>query len=154
MRSSVLIFIISCLSGFFAEAQRSLSLEEAISTSLANNYDIQLSRNDSTLAALDDAFSKYAFFPTLSANGGINFNNVNSKQVLADGTKRERDGIKSTNTSASLNLNWILFDGMRMFITRRRLSQMVELGELQIKAQVITTVAEVMRLYYDVVRQQ
>src|SRR4030095_806314 len=154
MRRSVLILSISCLTGFFAHAQRSLSLQDAITTSLANNYDIALSRNDSTLAALDDAYSIYALFPTLSANGGINFNNVNSKQVLADGTKRERSGIKSTNTSASVNLNWTLFDGMRMFIARRRLSQMVELGELQIKAQVVTTVAEVMRIYYDVVRQQ
>lgn len=154
MRRSFLILSIGCLSGFIAQAQRSLSLQDAITTSLANNYDIQLSRNDSALAALDDAFSKYLFFPTLSANGGINFNNVNSKQVLADGTKRERNGIKSTNTSASVNLDWILFDGMRMFIARKRLSEMVELGELQIKAQVITTVAEVMRIYYDVVRQQ
>jgi outer membrane protein TolC len=154
MRRSLLILSISCLTGFLAHAQRSLSLQDAITTSLANNYDIALSRNDSALAALDDAFSIYALFPTLSANGGINFNNVNSKQVLADGTKRERSGIKSTNTNASVNLNWTLFDGMRMFIARRRLSEMVELGELQIKAQVVTTVAEVMRIYYDVVRQQ
>src|SRR5688572_17045144 len=110
MRRSVLILSIVCLTGFIARAQRSLSLQDAITTSLANNYDIQLSRNDSALAALDDAFSKYLLFPTLFADGGINFNNVNSKQILADGTKRERKGIKSTNTSASVNLDWILFD--------------------------------------------
>jgi outer membrane protein len=154
MRSRVSILFISCLTGFFAHAQRVLSLEDAITTSLANNYDIRLSRNDSSLAALDDAFSKYILFPTLTANAGMNFNNNNSKQVLADGTKRERSGIKSSNTNASLNLNWTLFDGMKMFITRQRLGQMVELGELQIKFQVVTTVAEVMRIYYDIIRSQ
>jgi outer membrane protein TolC len=41
-----------------------------------------------------------------------------------------------------------------MFATRRRLGQLVELGELQIKNQVVTTVADVMRTYYDLVRQQ
>jgi outer membrane protein TolC len=43
---------------------------------------------------------------------------------------------------------------MKMFITRQRLSEMVELGELQIKFQVVATVAEVMRVYYDIIRSQ
>jgi outer membrane protein TolC len=41
-----------------------------------------------------------------------------------------------------------------MFITRRRLGELVELGELQIKNQVVTTVADVMAVYYDISRQQ
>lgn len=133
---------------------RPLTLNEAIATSLQNNYDIQLSRNDSLLAALDYAYADYALLPRLSANGGLNYNKNNSKQVLADGTKRERSGVKSSQSTASLNLDWTLFDGLRMFIARKRLGQLVELGELQIKAQVITTVADVMGLYYDIVRQQ
>ena len=67
--------------------------------------------------------------------------------------KRESSGIKSTNNNASLNLNWTLFDGMKMFITRRRLGELVELGELQIRNQVVGSVAEVMRIYFDLVRQ-
>ena len=147
-------FLLGCLLAVHASAQRPLSLEEAISTSLANNYDIRLSRNDSSLAALDYAFSNYAFYPRLSANAGINFNNNNQRQVLADGTKRESNGIRSSNATASLNLNWTLFDGLKMFITRRRLNELVELGELQIKSQVVTTVADVMRMYYDIIRQE
>jgi outer membrane protein len=154
MRLKNIALACSCLIGFIAKAQRPLSVEEAIATSLANNYDIQLSRNDSALAALDYAFADYAFYPRLNANGGINFNNNNQKQVLADGTKRESNGVKSNVATASLNLNWTLFDGMKMFITRRRLGQMVELGELQIKNQVITSVADLMRTYYDISRQQ
>ena len=151
---SYFVFLIACSTVMMANAQRPLSLDDAIRTSLENNYDILLSRNDSALAALDYAFSNYAFYPRLNANGGINFTNNNTKQVLADGTKRERSGVKSSNANASLNLNWTLFDGMKMFITRRRLGEMLELGELQIKNQVVTTVADVMRLYYDIVRQQ
>jgi outer membrane protein len=154
MRLKNIALACSCLIGFIAKAQRPLSVEEAIATSLANNYDIQLSRNDSALAALDYAFADYAFYPRLNANGGINFNNNNQKQVLADGTKRESNGVKSNVATASLNLNWTLFDGMKMFITRRRLGQMVELGELQIKNQVIASVADLMRTYYDISRQQ
>lgn len=149
---------IALLTGVFvtglAQAQRPLSLEEAIATSLQNNYDIQLSRNDSALAALDYSYANYAFYPRLNASGGINFNNNNQKQTLADGTKRDRNDIKSNTTNASLNLNWTLFDGMRMFITRKRLGELVELGELQIKNQVTTTVADVMQVYYNIVSQE
>ena len=149
-----IFFIALCiLSGLVSGAQRLLTLEEAISVSLSNNYDIRLSRNDSALAALDYAFANYALYPRLNATGGILFNNNNQRQVLADGTKRESSGIKSTNNNASLNLNWTLFDGMKMFITRRRLGELVELGELQIRNQVVTSVAEVMRIYFDLVRQ-
>jgi outer membrane protein TolC len=41
-----------------------------------------------------------------------------------------------------------------MFTVRKRLNQLVELGELQIKSQVVTTVADVMRIYYDIIRQE
>lgn len=147
-------FALVCVTALHAEAQQPLTLDQAIAASLANNFDIRLSRNDSSLAALDNAFANYAFYPRLNANAGIAFNNNNQKQVLADGTKRESNGIKSNTTNASLNLNWTLFDGMKMFITRKRLGELVELGELQIKNQVVATVADVMRIYYDISRQQ
>ncbi|MBA2745987.1 MAG: TolC family protein [Flavisolibacter sp.] len=134
--------------------RRVISLNEAIATSLQNNFDIELSRNDSLLAALDYAYANYSLLPRLNAAGGVFFNSNNQKQVLADNTERKANGIRSNNIQASLNLDWTLFDGFRMFIARNRLNQLVELGELQIKAQVVNTVSDVMRIYYDVVRQE
>ena len=148
------VFALCLVIGNFIRAQQPLTVEQAIATALANNYDTLLSRNDSLLAELDYSYANYAFFPRLNANAGYNLTSNNSKQVLADGSKRERDGIRSNNLAASINLNWTLFDGMKMFATKKRLGQMVELGELQVKNQVITTVSEVMRTYYDLVRQQ
>ena len=148
------VFAFCLILGNFIRAQQPLTLEQAIATSLANNYDILLSRNDSLLAALDYAYANYAFYPRINGNAGYNLSNNNSRQVLADGSKRERNDIKSNNLTASINLNWTLFDGLKMFSTKKRLGQLVELGELQIKNQVITTVSDVMRTYYDLVRQQ
>ncbi|HEU0111464.1 MAG TPA: TolC family protein [Flavisolibacter sp.] len=155
MKVKRLVVIVFCSLSFFAQAQiRPLTLNEAIVLSLQNNYDIQLTRNDSLLAALDYAYANYSLLPRLNANGALNFNSNNQRQVLADGTERKSNNIRSNVATASLNLNWTLFDGLRMFIARDRLSQLVELGELQIKAQVITTVADVMRIYFDIVRQE
>ncbi|MCU7550267.1 TolC family protein [Chitinophagaceae bacterium LB-8] len=149
---SIVTFLV--LSTSAKAQQQTLSIEDAIAISLANNYDILLSRNDSSLAALDYSYSVYAFAPRLNATGGMIYNIVDNKRVLANGTKRDGNNIKSSNLTASVSLNWTLFDGLKMFATRKKLGEFMELGELQIKNQVVTSVAEVMRTYYDIVRQQ
>src|SRR5262245_49169609 len=132
-----------------ALAQRMLTLEEAIATALQNNYDIQLSRNDSAVAALDYSYRNSVFIPRLNATASTIWNNNNTKQVLADGTKRESTGLKSNNTQGQLALNWVLFDGLKMFATRDKVAEFVELGELGIKNQVINTVSSVITTYYS-----
>jgi outer membrane protein len=155
MRTKKIIFAFGFLISLISRAQNApLTLDQAIALSLENNYDIQLTRSDSLLAALDYAYSNYSLLPRLTANGAMIYNNNNSRQVLADGSEKERNGIKSSNLNASLNLDWTLFDGFQMFISRNRLNQLVKLSELQIKSQVITTVATVMQTYYDIIRQE
>ncbi len=149
----VLLFILA-VSSLTAQAQKVLSVEEAIATALQHNYDIQLSRNDSMVAALDYSYRNAAFYPQVNANAGYVLNNVSQRQKLADGSVREKSGINSNNLTASVSLNWTLFDGLRMFATRDKVAEFVKLGELGIKNQVINTVATVINTYYDIVRQK
>jgi outer membrane protein len=134
--------------------QKMLTLEEAIATALQNNYDIQLSKNDSLVAALNYSFRNAAFLPRLNGALGTVWNNNDQKQTLADGTKRQSKGLKSNNINASLALNWTLFDGLKMFATRDKAAEYIQLGELGIKNQVINTVATVITTYYNVVQQK
>jgi outer membrane protein len=157
MKLRIIALLAFALSGVFVKARaqnRPITLSEAIALSLQNNYDIQLTRSDSMLAALDYDYVNYAFLPRLNADGGYVINNNNQRQVLADGTKRESKGISSTNLTASVNLNWTLFDGLRMFIAKDRVGEVLQLSELQIKNQVINTVAQVMNIYFDIVRKE
>jgi outer membrane protein len=150
-KSCFLIFLLATVS---ASAQRMLTLEEAIATALKNNYDIQLSKNDSMIAALDYSYRNAAFLPRLNATAGTTWNNNDQKQTLADGTKREQNNIKSGNINAALNLNWTLFDGMKMFVTRDKTEEFIKLGELGIKNQIVNTVAIVINTYYNIARQK
>lgn len=147
-------FFLLFIPALYCPAQPMLSVEEAIATALKNNYDIQLAKNDSIIAALDYSYKNAAFFPRLNANTGIVFNNNDQYQKFNDGTIRERKGVRSDNLTASLGLNWTLFDGLRMFATRDKFAEFVKLGELGIKNQVINTVATVINTYYSIVRQK
>ena len=150
------IFIISALffTGSVSYAQRMLTLDEAIATALQNNYDIQLSKNDSMVGALDYSYRNAAFLPTLNGNLGTTWNSNNQRQTLADGSKREQKNIRSHNTAASIALSWTLFDGLKMFATRDKAAEYIQLGSLGIKNQVVNSIAGVISTYYNIVRQK
>ncbi len=137
-----------------AGAQRVLTLEEAIATALQNNYDIQIARNDSLVAAIDYSYRNAVFLPTVNADAARTFNNNNQRQTLADGTERKSNGVRSNNLQASIGLDWVLFDGFRMFATRDKAAALLEAGSHTAKAQLINTVAQVVNTYYNISRQQ
>jgi outer membrane protein len=135
-------------------AQKMLTIDEAIATTLKNNYDIQLLRNDSAAYALDKSYAKAAFLPRVNASTGLIFNNNDQKQKFSDGSEKQRNGIRSNNLSGAVQLNWTLFDGYKMFATRDKLNEFVKLGELNIKTQMVTSIAAVINNYYSVVHQK
>jgi outer membrane protein len=132
--------------------QNVLTLEEAIGTALQNNYNILMARNDSASFSLDRSYVFAAFLPRLNGTAQKVWNTNAQKQELPNGTKRDTSGIKSNNLQASLNLNWTLFDGLRMFATRDRIIELERLGGLNVKNQVVTTVADIINSYFNIVQ--
>lgn len=134
-------------------AQRKLTLEEAIATALKQNFDIQLSRNDSAVAALDYSYRDAIFLPRVNGTVGTNWTTNKQNQKFTNNT--QRDGkVKTNNLTASVNLSWTLFDGLKMFATRDKAEELIKLGELGIKEQVSNTVANVINTYYNIVREK
>ncbi|MER3471643.1 MAG: TolC family protein [Chitinophagaceae bacterium] len=149
-----LFLTVGLIFGISAWAQQdSLTVEEAVAVALRNNYDILLSRNDSAIASINYAYINAAFYPRLNATGTYLFNNNAQTQRLADGAEKTRTGITSSNLNAAINLNWVVFDGFKMFVAREQLAESIRLGNLIIKNQVVNTVSDVIKTYYDIVRQ-
>ena len=151
MRNIYLLVLISF--SVSSSAQRLISIDEAIAAALQNNYDIMLSKNDSSVAALDYSFRQGAFMPRLTGNFGLIWNDNDQKQEFNSGVIR-KGSVKTNNFNTSVNLNWTLFDGLKMFVLRDKVSEFIKLGELAIKNQVINTIADVINTYYNIVRQK
>jgi outer membrane protein TolC len=135
-----------------AQAQKILTLEQAIDLTLKNNYDIRLAQNDAAITANDYAYANFAFAPRVNGSASKVWNTTQTKQEFLNGSKRDTSGIHSRNFSANISLAWTLFDGLKMFATRQKLEAMRSLGELAVKDQLVNTVANIIAGYYNIVQ--
>jgi len=141
-------------SGLAKENLPLLTLQEAIERVLANNYGLRIAKNDSAALAIENEFKNAAFLPRLNANTGLTLNNNDQYQKFSDGAIRERKGIQSENISAAVALNWTLFGGLRVYTMREKAQAYQELGDLNLRNQVINTIAQVSNSYYAIVQQR
>ena len=137
-----------------ASAQRLLTLEEAIAIAVKNNYQIELSRKDSISAAIDYSYRNAAALPRLNGTTGLTTNNNDQYQKFNDGTIRQKTGIQSTNTTATLSLGWTVFNGLKLYATRERLFEIVQLGGLGVKESISSTISSVIGTYFGIVQQK
>jgi outer membrane protein len=155
----VSLLVIGLISSVLVNAQQQLTLQDAVTAALKNNYDILLSRNDSTSYALDRYYSFGAFMPQLNGTASMVWNTNNQQLKFASRVNGKdslisRNGVRTTNLNYGVSLNWTLFDGLRMFATRERLIEQETLGGLTLKAQIENSVASVINNYYGIVRQK
>lgn len=135
-------------------AQEMVPLEQVISLALERNYDIRLAQNTSDAATTTDNMAWGAFLPQVNGAASTTWNNNDQRLRFQDATRNNKGDAKSNALAASVQLNWTLFDGTRMFATRELVAVMAEQGELLIKGQVVNTIASVVVNYYDVVQQK
>jgi outer membrane protein len=147
-----------CMSASVSYAQEEITLEQVVALALEKNYDVRLAKNYVEVVDTDNDYANAAFLPTLNGTASKVWNKNDQRQRLrrqdAADTLIVRDDIKSDNISASLQLSWTLFDGTRMFATRKRVSEIDAQGEALLRDQMVNTVAMIITSYYDVVRQK
>jgi len=137
----------------FLTAQTVMSVNDAIAMALQYNYDIRLSKNDSSVAALDYSYRNAVFLPKITATATNSWTDNNQTQEFV--TSGVRSGnVNAANVAAGVTLNWTLFDGLKMFTTRKKAEEYINLGTLVIKEQVVNTVADVVKTYYGIVGQK
>ncbi|MDP3582183.1 MAG: TolC family protein [Ignavibacteria bacterium] len=147
-----------CLAFIFAigtiSAQQKLTLKEAISIALENNYDIRLAKSDAAISENNYSVGNAGFLPSLNVSASQTKTVSNTKQEYSSGQLVDKTSSASDNTNASATLSWTIFDGLKMFISLSKLKELKEIGEVRLRSQVESSVAEVIKNYYDIVRQK
>lgn len=150
----IILSILFVFSLQFVEAQKQMTADSAIQIALRNNFDILVAQNDAMIAKLNNTAGNAGMLPTAALNATDNYavNDINQKYTNAPDV--EKNGVYTNSFSTGVALNWTLFDGGKMFVTRKKLSEIQALGELQFKDKVQQTVYAVAVAYYNVVKQK
>ncbi len=146
------IGILLCM-GFMARGQAgSLSLEEAISIGMKNNFSIQIANNDSKIAKNNNTLGNAGFLPSLSFNGGTKKSITSTNTEDMSGVRTESSNLQTSNYNMGASLDWTLFNGFGMFIKKERLGSLQMLQQTATRATIENTVSEIVISYFAIVQ--
>ena len=146
--------LLMCTSVTSAQNIKLLTVDEAVSIAMKNNYDILVAGNNADISRINNTLGNAGMLPSVSLNGTDNYSLSNVNQELVNGTTIERTNGYSNSFNAAVALNWTLFDGTKMFVTKNKLSQIEKLGDIQFRDMVQQSMYNVIVAYYDVVSQK
>ncbi len=148
---SLLLLVLAAVAAF---GQPMLTCENAIEIALKNNYDILIAHNDADIAKVNNTLGNAGVLPTAAITGSDNYSLNNIDQKLPGKVSDTAYNSQSNSLNIGAVFNWTLFDGGKMFVTKRKLGEIEALGGVQYKDRVLQTIYNVTIAYYDVVRQK
>ncbi len=137
---------------FAVNAQRILTKKEAIQITLENNYGIKVAENNIEIAKNNSSIYNTGYLPSISANGGANYDISNQEIERQDGTITEITGAETKSYNASLDLNYTIFDGLGRKYNYKLLKENYNLSELQARETIENTYLQLFTVYFQIAR--
>ena len=131
--------------------QKELSAKQAVFKSLENNYQILISKKQLNISEKNNKWSEAGLFPTvelISTQSNTIQDNTNNPFTFTPGI------ILSQSINPSLNLNWNIFSGFRVKMTKKQLEELEEQSSNNVIAVIENTIQDVLKAYYTVQLQK
>jgi outer membrane protein TolC len=139
--------------GYALSAQQ-LTLSDAISIALKNNYQIQIEKNNLKISTINNNKGVAGALPFVSMNASDQESRVDVNQRLNSGTEISRSGAYANSLNANITGSITLYNGYKITATQQRLQALQQQSEQILNAQIQNTIAGVMLRYYSVIREQ
>lgn len=123
-------------------SQEALTLSGALGRAMDNNYGLIISKADTEIASINNNPGNAGRYPTI----GFDASDNNSYDL--------RNETYSSRLAAGVGLNWVLFDGFRVNITKTKLENLESLSEGRLGVVIESTIEDVILAYYGVLLQQ
>lgn len=131
-----------------------LTLEDAISTGLDNNFSIRISKNNNEITKNNNSIGNAGFLPKLGVGGTARESVLTSETTSFGGVVTKSDNDATSSLSLGASLDWTLFDGFRMFIQKDKLGLLQEQGETSVKINVENVLSEIIVTYYSIIQNK
>lgn len=132
--------------------QQLLPSSDAVAIALENNLGIQISMNQREVDANNAGILNSGYLPNVSASGAGSIDRQNSVGQLANGDTRSADGAETRRYSASVSLNYVLFDGLGRMYDYKRFQERSNQSELEVRQTIEVTLLQLFSVYYEVAR--
>lgn len=143
------LFLIANLHVF---SQEILTKKEALKITLENNFGIKIATNNLEVAKNNISIYNTGFLPTAAVSSGANYRRDNQDVTLQDGTSRSIEGAVTKSYSASLNVNYTIFDGLGRKYNYQQLKETYNLSELQARETIENTYLQLFTSYFQIAR--
>ena len=147
--SILILFFLSIMKGV---SQEILTKKEALKITLENNFGIKIANNNIEIAKNNSSIYNSGFLPTASISSGANFRRDNQTINRQDGTSISIDDAETKSYNASVNVNYIIFDGLGRKYNYQQLKETYNLSELQAKQTIENTYLQLFTTYFQIAR--
>ena len=154
MYKKILIILVILSACHKIIGQDTLSLSDAISTALDNNFEIKMAENNVEIANNNFNLGNAGFLPQIDATANYSSTVENTRQEFIENRTQERDGAKSNRLSAGMGIGWTIFDGTRMFVTYDKLEEIREASMVNSELVIENVIADIAKTYYSVLLEQ
>lgn len=138
-----------------AQSQEEYSFQKCLQIAIENNYSIKLARSNEEIAANNKTLGNAGFLPYIYSNANQNYTITDSRQVVTTSPDPiEKDNAKANTLTASVNLNWTIFDGFNMFVQYDKMNELFEIGQLNTRLNIENMIAQVGVEYYTIIQQK
>ena len=129
-------------------------VEDAIALALKYNYDIKIATNSLEQADNNQSIYNSGYLPTLTGTGNVNYANNDTKLTSQTGTETDISAIETKGYSASVALNYVIYNGGNRKYTFDKLKNAYALASYDKKIQIENTLIDVYTTFFNVARNQ
>lgn len=144
-----IILVILLFFGLNIAAQNILTLEQAKTITLSNNFGIKIAKNNVVISQNQTDKSVNGYLPTVSANAGVNGNFGGSSQTFGNGGEASTSNAFTWGGNATVQANYTVFDKRRE-LTLEQLKESLVLSNLQLKQTIEQNLLQVYNGYFQV----
>ena len=136
---------------FSAFSQNTLTPKQAVDLTLANNFGIQVAKNNLIVAENNTDKRLNGYLPTVNARGGVNADLGGSNQKFSMGNEASTSNAFSWDGNAAVVADYTLFDKRRDAVLEQ-LKENLTLTDLQLRQTIENNLMQVYSSYYEIAR--
>jgi len=150
----ILVFVFLFFGFCFVNAQQLLSLDDAILKGLDNNFNIRISKQQYDISRINNTEGAAGRWPSISL--GVNSINRYDNTPFFDTTFNEnvRNDVYSNQLTPYVNVRWVLFDGMRVNISKQKLDLLETFSAGYSTIVIENTLQAIILSYYNALLQE